>query len=230
MLKALGPEIWIAEGGEVTAIAGFRYPTRMAVIRLANGELFIWSPIALTDALRKEVDALGRVGHIVAPNALHHLFLPQWQRAYAPAAKVYAAPGLRAKRKDIAFDGDLGATTIADWAGDIDQVVAGNRISDEVVFFHRKSGTVLFCDLLQQIPPNLLSGWRAVIARLDLMTGPEPSVPRKFRMAFTNRRAARAALEHVLAWPAQKVVMAHGTPVEKEARAFLSRAFAWLIA
>jgi hypothetical protein len=106
----------------------------------------------------------------------------------------------------------------------------GNLITTEVVFFHGKSGTVLFTDLIQQLPTNLISGWRALVAKLDLMVGPEPSVPRKFRAAFTNRRAARDSLEHILAWPVEKVLMAHGTPVEKDARAYLRRAFRWLTA
>ncbi|RJF87123.1 DUF4336 domain-containing protein [Oleomonas cavernae] len=228
MLKEFGHEIWIADGPQV-AVAGFHYPTRMAVIRLADRGLFIWSPTRLTDALRVEVDALGEVRHIVAPNSLHHLFLPEWQRAY-PAARLHAPPGLRKKRQDIAFDADLGDATDPDWTGEIDQVLMrGNLITTEVVFFHTKSGTVLFTDLIQQIPANLLSGWRAVVAKLDLMVGPEPSVPRKFRLAFTNRRPARDALKHLLAWPAEKVLMAHGAPVEKDAPAFLRRAFGWLI-
>jgi hypothetical protein len=99
-----------------------------------------------------------------------------------------------------------------------------------VVFFHVKSGTVLFTDLIQQLPASLFSGWRALVAKLDLMVGPEPSVPRKFRVAFTNRRAARDALERIFAWPAEKVLMAHGTPVERDARTFLRRAFGWLAA
>ena len=64
MLKPFGPDIWIAEGPVVSAYLGFRYPTRMAVIRLPNAEggdggLFIWSPVALTDELRAAVEALG---------------------------------------------------------------------------------------------------------------------------------------------------------------------------
>jgi len=89
---------------------------------------------------------------------------------------------------------------------------------------------VLFADLLQQLPPSSFSGWRALVAKLDLMTGPEPSVPRKFRIAFTNRRAARDALDRIFAWPVEKVLMAHGTPVENDAHAFLRRAFRWLAA
>jgi hypothetical protein len=227
MLKPFGRAIWIADGPDAVVI-GFHYPTRMAVIRLTDGSLFIWSPIRLTADLRAEVDALGRVRHIVAPNSLHHLFLTEWMQAY-PDAKVYAPPELRKKRADIAFNADLEDAPSPDWVGAIDQVLMqGNLITTEVVFFHIESGTVLFTDLLQQLPANLFSGWRAIVAKLDLMVGPEPSVPRKFRVAFSNRRAAREALQRILAWPAEKVLMAHGTPVEKNARAFLQRAFAWL--
>lgn len=228
MLKEFGREIWIADGPHV-AVAGFHYPTRMTVIKLSDGSLFIWSPIELSDNLRAAVDAIGAVRHIVASNSLHHLFLTQWKQAY-PAAKLYAPPGLRRKRADIIFDADLGHAPLPDWYGQIDQVLMhGNLITTEVVFFHVASGTVLFTDLLQQLPPKLFSGWRAIVAKLDLMTGPEPSVPRKFRVAFTKRREAREALKRILAWPAEKVLMAHGTPVEKDAPAFLRRAFAWLI-
>ncbi len=229
MLKQFGPEIWTADGRDVISV-GFHYPTRMAVIKLADGRLFIWSPIQLTDALQAKVDALGEVRHIIAPNSLHHLFLPEWKSAY-PGAKLYAPPGLRKKRQDIVFDADLGNTPSPDWANEIDQVLMqGNLITTEVAFFHTKSGTVLFTDLLQQFAAKSFSGWRALVAKLDLMVGPEPSVPRKFRVAFTNRHAARDALKRIFAWPAEKVLMAHGTPVEKDALAFLRRAFGWLAA
>jgi Domain of unknown function (DUF4336) len=226
-LKEFGRDIWIVDGSSV-AVAGFHYPTRMAIIRLPDEGLFIWSPIQLTDSLRAEVDAIGPVRHIVAPNSLHHLFLGEWKRAYV-GARLYAPPGLRKKRNDIVFDADLEDAPRPEWMGEIDQVLMRcNLITTEVVFFHARSGSVLFADLLQQIPAHLVSGWRAAIARLDLMVGPEPSVPRKFRVAFINRRLARKSLRRVLAWPAEKVVMAHGLPVESDAPAFLRRAFAWL--
>jgi len=131
MLKKFGRDIWTADGSNVTVV-GFCYPTRMAVIRLSKGDLFIWSPIQLTDGLRAEVDAIGRVRHIVAPNSLHHLFLAEWQRAY-PRALLYAPPGLRKKRRDIVFDAELGSRPSQDWGEEIDQVlVHGNLITTEV--------------------------------------------------------------------------------------------------
>lgn len=226
-LQKFDDEIWVAPGPIVSSF-GFRYPTRMIAIRLADGGLFLWSPVAMSPDLRKAIDALGPVRFIVAPNSLHHVYVLEWRTAY-PSAVLYAAPGLRERRTDIDFDADLGEETPLAWAGQIDQaLVHGNRITTEVVFFHRKSGVVLFVDLIQHFPKGWFKGWRAAIARLDGMTGSEPQVPQKFRLAFTDRIAARASLERILCWPAEKVIMAHGEPVRAGGREFVQRAFRWL--
>jgi hypothetical protein len=228
-LRDFGPGIWIAAGPTVVAAAGFHYPTRMAAIRLASGGIFVWSPTALTGDLRAAVDAIGPVRCIVAPNSLHHVFVSDWKAAY-PGAKVFAAPGLSSKRKDIVFDAELGDAAPAEWAGEIEQVVVrGNAITTEVVFFHHASGTAIFTDLIQQFAPGWFSGWRSLVARLDRMVSPEPTVPRKFRLAFTDRSAARASIGNILDWPTQRVLMAHGEPVTTGGRAAIAKAFAWLV-
>lgn len=227
-LQPFGQDLWLVDGPHAD-VAGFRYPTRMAIIRLAGGELLAWSPVGLSDGLREALAGLGEVRHLVAPNSLHHLFLGEWKAAY-PRARLYAPPGLATKRADLAFDLELGDAPPAAWADALDHVlVGGNRITTEAVFFHRPSATVLFTDLIQQFPSGWFKGWRGLVAKLDLMTEAEPSVPRKFRIAFTDRQAGRAALRRILAWPADKVVMAHGRPVEQAGQAYLVRAFAWLM-
>lgn len=224
-LVSFRPGVWLAEGPTVSTL-GFRYPTRMAVLRLDEG-LALWSPVAMSEGLRSEIDALGPVRHLIAPNDLHHLWLDE-ARGLWPDAQVHAVAPLARKRPDLAFTA-LGAPVVA-WAGALDHVVVpGNRIATEAVFLHRPSGTVLFTDLLQQFPPGYHRGWRAVVARLDLMVGAAPQVPRKFRLAFGDRRAARAALAQVLDWPVEAIVMAHGDPVTSEAHAALARAFDWLM-
>lgn len=227
MLTPFGSQIWLTDGPQAD-VAGFRYPTRAAIIRLNNGDLFVWSPVALAADLKAAVDALGPVRYIVPPNSLHHLHVADWQAAY-PQAATYAPPGLRRKRPDLAFQKDLAETPDPAWAMDLDQaLVGGNAITAETVFFHRGSGTAIFTDLIQQFPPGWFTGWRALVARLDHMTDPEPAVPQKFRLAFTDRRQARAALNAILAWPTEKVLMAHGEPVMQDGRAFIARAFRWL--
>ena len=149
-LDEFGPGIWTADGPSVPFFT-FPYPTRMALIRLSDGGLFAWSPIALSAALKGHVDALGPVRYLVSPNRLHHLFLHEWKLAY-PQARLYASPGLRKKRKDLAFDGELGEKPEPGWAVDVDQVPVHGSFLTEVEFFHRASRTAIFTDLLQNLP------------------------------------------------------------------------------
>ena len=113
---------------------GFPYPTRMALVRLSDGSVWIWSPIALTDDLARAVDLIGRVRYIVSPNKLHHLFLREWSRRW-PDAKLFAPPGLAQKKPDLRFEGELGDEPDPNWASEIDQVVfRGSLTMEEVVF------------------------------------------------------------------------------------------------
>jgi len=227
-LSELGPGIWIAEG-PVVPFLSFPYPTRMAVIRLADGGLFVWSPIALSPELKAAVDALGRVRFLISPNILHHLFLGEWKAAY-PEAKMFASPGLRAKRKDLAFDADLGDTPDPGWAADIDQTVIRGGALTEVVFFHHASRTVIFTDFIENFPPDWFKGWKGLVAKLDGIVAPNPGAPREVRWSFLfHRRQARATLERILAWPIEKVVLAHGGLVSEDGAAFVRKAFGWLL-
>ena len=226
----LAPDLWIVDGPVVTGAAGFAFPTRMAVVRLpGEGGLWIWSPVAPEADLLRAVTALGPVRHLIAPNALHHLSLARWAEAF-PEARVNAAPGLTPSVAGTTLDATLGDRADAAWEGVIDQVVLrGNRITTEVVFHHRPSGTVLITDWVQHIPAGFYSGWRALVARLDLMSAPAPEVPRKFRLATTDRAAARRGVERMLAWEGPNLVMAHGAPVLGAGDAALRRAFRWLM-
>src|SRR5262249_12313118 len=62
MLKKFAQDLWIADG-TVVSVAGFNYPTRMAVIKLSDSSLVVWSPIKLTEDLRVAVGALGPAAH-----------------------------------------------------------------------------------------------------------------------------------------------------------------------
>ncbi len=66
-LTPLAEAIWLGEGA-IVDFYGFPYPTRCLVVRLADGGLWVWSPVELTADLRAEVEALGPVAHLVSPN------------------------------------------------------------------------------------------------------------------------------------------------------------------
>jgi hypothetical protein len=200
----------------------------MAAIRLTNGDLFVWSPIALTPELKAQIDALGRVAHLVSPNKIHHLFLAQWKAAY-PSARLYAPPGLARRRKELHFDTALGDAPDAAWAADVDQVRMGGSLAmTEIVFFHGKSRTAIFADLIQNFAPGWFKGWRGVLARLDGITARDPGAPREWRFSFRNRKAPRKALARIVAWQPEQVVMAHGDMVRRDGTEFIRKAFRWL--
>ncbi|MDE2029469.1 MAG: DUF4336 domain-containing protein [Alphaproteobacteria bacterium] len=227
-LRPFGPNIWLAEGPTVSFF-GFPYSTRMAAIKLSDGGLFIWSPVALYEELKREIDALGPVRFLVSPNKLHHLYLGAWKAAY-PAARMFAPPGLRRRRKDLAFNGDLTNAPDSGWAADIDQVLMrGSLFMTEVVFFHRASGTVIFTDLIQNFPCSWAKGWRGLVMRLDGLVAPNPGAPREWRLSFLNRRAAREALQKILSWPIERVIIAHGDLPSDNAAGFVRKAFGWLL-
>ena len=115
MLDEFADGIWLANGPEVVAAMGFHYPTRMVIVRLTDGALWVWSPVALSQDIRAAVDAIGPVGYLVAPNHLHHVFLADWAEAY-PQAEIWAAPGLAEKRGDLSFAGTLGNDPAPPWS------------------------------------------------------------------------------------------------------------------
>lgn len=228
MLREFGRELWLADGPTVPFLGVFPYPTRMAVVRLAGGDLWLWSPIALETSLAEEVDALGRVAHLVAPNKLHHLALADWARRY-PEARLHAAPGLAKKRPDLAFASELGDTPDPAWAGQIEQVVfRGSPFLEEVVFFHGASRTVLVADLVQRMEARQLPAWQRPLMRVWGLVGARGSTPLEWRWSWWDRRAGRHALAQALAWNPDRLVIAHGACAVEDGRDVLATGLRWL--
>lgn len=227
-LQNIGDEIWIADGPTVS-FYGFPYPTRMALVRLADGTLWVWSPVDLDTELRREVEALGSVRHLVSPNKIHHLFLGVWAEAW-PEARLVAPPGLARRRDDLRFHAELSDEPEPAWQGQIDQVVVGGSLAmDEVLFFHRRSSTCLVGDLIQRHDPARLSGWKGWLMRLDGLVGDEGSTPREWRLSFVHRSRARDAVETALSWRPQRLVIAHGQWCPRDGTAELRRGLRWLL-
>jgi hypothetical protein len=227
MLVRFGQDLYSADGPAVS-FYGFPYPTRMAVARVSTGKVWVWSPIALTSELAAEVAAIGPVGYIVSPNKLHHLFLAEWASRW-PEARLYAPPGLARRKKRLHFDAVLGDQPEGPWMSDIDQAVfRGSIAMEEVVFFHRPSGTAIFGDLIQRFPAGMATGWKGMLMRLDGLVGPRGSTPREWRLSFLSRQAARSALRKVLDWRPRRLLIAHGECAATGATEIIAAALKWI--
>ncbi|HEY1707646.1 MAG TPA: DUF4336 domain-containing protein [Rhizomicrobium sp.] len=226
-LVPFGSGIWIADG-PVVDFYGFPYSTRMVLIRLQNGDLFVWSPVSLTGPLKNAVDGIGRVAYLVSPNSLHHLSLAEWKASY-PHAAICGSRTLAKKRSDLKFDVILNVTQEVPWSAEVEQVeMAGSFALTETVFFHRNSRTALFADLIENFAPDWFSGWRGWVARLDGIVAPQGGAPREWRLTFLRRKEARSALNRILAWQPEKAVVAHGASIRHDATTFIERSFRWL--
>lgn len=227
MLEEFGPSLYLAEGPTVS-FYGFPYPTRMAVAKLADGSVWVWSPVALTPELAGAVEALGPVRQIVSPNKIHHLFLKEWAERW-PEARMLAPPGLARRKPELHFAAELSDEPDAAWAVDIDQVVfRGSFAMEEVVFFHRASRTALVCDLVQRHDPAQMTGLKGLLMRLDGLVGEHGSTPREWRASFLRRGRTRAARARVLGWQPERLLIAHGTCVRQGAGPILAGALAWI--
>ena len=227
MLEEFGPSIYTADGPTVS-FYGFPYPTRMAAIRLSDGSVWVWSPIALSDELVKSIAAVGPVRHIVSPNKIHHLFLAEWVERW-PEARLYAPPGLANRRPDLSFDEELGDEPDPAWAADIDQVIfRGSLAMEEVAFFHRASRTAIICDLIQRHPEATMRGWKGMLMRIDSLVGKTGSTPREWRASFVRRRKAREAREKVLSWHPDRLLIAHGECAQTGATSVIDHALGWI--
>ncbi len=227
MLEPFGPSLYVAEGPTVSFF-GFPYPTRMAVARLLDGDVWVWSPIALTPELVDAVDRIGPVRYIVSPNKLHHLFLQEWADHW-PAARLYAPPGLARKKAALRFYAELGDEPSSPWEGEIDQVVfRGSFAMAEVAFFHRDSRTAIIGDLIQRFSDANISGWKGMVMRLGGLVGERGGTPRDWRASFLRHGPARAALQKVLEWNPERLLIAHGLCAQSGATRIIMAALNWI--
>src|SRR5215467_10827045 len=114
--KALASDIGIVDGPfEYLTVGGVRLPlpftTRMTVVRLSNGNLFLHSPIKFDEALASELQRMGTVRHLVSPNQFHYAHIGEWSKAFPdtiPWASLLVRQRARARHIDVTFVRDLG--------------------------------------------------------------------------------------------------------------------------
>ncbi|WP_286260749.1 DUF4336 domain-containing protein [Pseudoalteromonas apostichopi] len=227
-MEKLANDIWIFDG-EAVKFFFLPFTTRMTVIKLANGDLWVHSPIYLSDALKTQIDQLGSVKYLIAPNHLHHLFLPQWITKY-PDAQIYGTDEVIKKRSDISFDASLNDNLAWQWQNEINQVlVTGSPLMEECVFFHKSSKTLIVTDLVENFSGDNFNPLQKWIAKGVGIIAPDGKTPIDWRLSFMfNKAKTRKHFEQMLAWQPEILVMAHGELIEKNAVDFLHKSFRWL--
>jgi hypothetical protein len=237
-LKPVADNIWVVDGPEIRMSYPYLpfikvpFPTRMTVVRLSDGTLWLHSPTPLVDELASSLEALGRIAFLVAPNLLHYWWIGDWKARY-PQARAYAAPGTRerAAKRFSGFQADLTDTQPAEWMGEFRQVMVPGDYLTEAVFLHVASRALILTDLIQNFEParfaNPLTRWIYCAAGC---CDPDGKAPVDLRSTFLRyREEVRRAVNLMLEWHPERVILAHGRWYAHDAEAELKRAFRWAL-
>ncbi len=226
MPRRLADDIWVTESP--LRFLGLEVGSRMTIVRLDDGALWLHSPVRLDASLREVVEALGTPRYAVAPNRFHHMWIGDWAEAF-PDLEIHAAPGLAAKRSDVAFAGTLGDEAPEAWRGRIDQCwVRGAPMLEEVVFLHRDSRTLVLTDLAFNIGDEGAPLTKVFFRLLGRLGRFGPTALEK--VIIRDRPAARSGLETILGWDFDRIVVAHGQVLESGGRDALRLGYEWLLA
>ncbi len=212
--------------------AGMDLVSRMTIVRLADGKLWIHSPCKVDPTLKSKIDELGEVAYIVAPGNFHHLHVTDFQAEY-PEAETFLCPGLVTKRADLDFDWILGNKSDPRWGAEFEQVVVqGTRIINEVAFFHGTTKTLILVDLLENIgddythkPGLLLKFWWKAVFRM----WNNPKAAPEYQLGWGDKAIVRKALNKVLSWDFERIILAHGNLVESNARNIAVKAWSTVL-
>lgn len=207
---------------------GIPFGTKMTVVKLSSGDLWLHSPVNPNIQMFNNVSSLGQVSCLVAPNKLHHLYIKPWSEHF-DSATVWVEPQLANRNLDFRFDKVLSESVCDEWSHDFDQLLfKGSSILSEAIFLHKSSKTLIVTDIIQNHDPeqeNLL--WRFV-KRLNSILAPNGGVPRDWRLTVRDRREARNSVDKILSWDFERLIVSHGICMKENAKPFVEQAFGWL--
>jgi hypothetical protein len=222
-LNEFAPDVW--EYNPPLRVIGIEMGHRMTVVRLADGSLWVHSPVAWTLELDAEIRALGVARRFVAPSRMHDGFWPSWFEHFK-YAEFAAAPGVVKEHPELPFSAKLGDERPGVPGGELQaRLMRGMPLVNEVVFLHAPSRTLIVADLMFNLdPPDFRS---RLLLRLNGALG-RPTPSRMFRMAIRERAAFRESLDEVLLWDFERVIVGHGENIAFGGRSVLREAFSFL--
>lgn len=225
-VRSLAEGLWVIDH-PFAMPGGIAIGTRSTIVRLSSGGLWLHSPGPLSTSARAWLEANGPVEAIVAPNLLHHLFVPAAASAF-PDAAVFGAEGMAKK-----ISGGLEPASIVPmnrpWKDDFECLrIEGSPKMNEVVFFHRSTRTLVMSDLAFNFRRVDSFGTRLFLRLNGALGNFGPSrLARSF--FFSDHEQVGQSIAQLLEWNFDRVILAHGEVLETEGHAAMRSAYAWLL-
>lgn len=230
-LTAIAPSLWTAT--QSLRFLGLDVGSRMTVVRLPSGSLALISPIELSDCDCADLDQLGPVGHIIAPNVFHHLSVGSTQQRY-PEAIVWGVDELPEKRPDLTFDAMLSQPGSLENVLDYLQfegfaaiLPRGIRLARETVFCHQPSQTLIVTDTAFNFDRSSSASVRLAAKALGSYDVLRPTLMEKW--ATRDKAAVEQSVRTILTWTFDRVIPGHGSIVESGGKAQFQARYEWFL-
>jgi len=239
--KDTNPMIWAVDAALIYKLpfkSEMQMPVRMVIARMnaSNKDLLVYSPLPLNEELYKQLDSLGAVKLIIAPNSMHHLFVSGYHERY-PSAKLLSTPKLVAKRTDLKFDYVMSRDdpNRSDCLAYLKQsaplvdisLVQINQDGLDIVLHHKTTKVLISCDIAMEFDDEFSKAYSPMPPILKLyikLFHKKPvSFTLPFKMMIDDPKQTLVDLDYLLtSYDFETLVVAHGKIVTQDARKQLS--------
>ena len=209
---------------------GLEVGTKMTIISVDNNELVIISPIKINDRLLNQINEIGIVKHIIAPNLFHYLYASDFKKLF-PSAIFWAGSDLKIKCPHLSIDQTLNheggnfnsSLEYLFFDGFKTTTFNGFESLKEFVFFHSPSKTLILTDTAYNID-NSFSPFLQLVAKI---TGDFNNLKPSFleKIATTDKEKIKESVKKVLEWNFDRVIVAHGSLIESNGKDKLRKGY-----
>ncbi len=203
-------------------VFGIDFKRNVTLLRISDHRIVVHSTAKFTTEDIAAMHRFGEPSWLLDATLFHDTFAKEG-RAALPNIP-YLAPKGFTKASGEATSPLIPPPT--DWAGEIDVLkIAGTR-TNEHLFFHRRSRTLVVADLFFSFPEQT-NGWpRFCITNIMRLPGMFGISVFFRRLVINDRSAFRSSMKRLLDWDFERLIVAHSEPVETAAKSLVERAIA----
>lgn len=214
-LQRIGAECWAADR-ELSYGRGNALPVRMVVTRNGQGELTLYSPVALDDGTLEALAGLGEVVRVVAPNRFHTLFAGRALDCYPAAELVVPVTDAGLAERFPHRARVVRSLTRLEPGLEVLPVQLREGL-EELCVFHDQSESLLLADLLFNMQQANSRMARLAYRANGIWRRPANSRLQRLFL-LRDRQSLGEFYRWALAKPFSQIVMAHGQIVTRDAR------------
>ncbi|KXS13267.1 hypothetical protein M427DRAFT_58811 [Gonapodya prolifera JEL478] len=248
IIRAIHPSITTISRPFLRPPGGTPFGARCTAVRMASGDVLVFSPTLLDPKTKEAVDKLGSVKHIVLPDIEHYIYASDWKEAY-PQASILGVQGLKKNMSDLLKSKDK---PDLEWTGILGEDPADKKygfeeefafrycpgfVNRDVLFFHKPTKCLLTADMLFNLPakeqfsqaPQALSFSQKLMENSLSVDSWRQKALLWYVLAKDRKDLALAAKTVVEEWKPEIIVPCHGDVIETQATEKWKNLYSWFL-